>query len=140
MRNVRNCPECGRVFTYDGRRNLCPRCIENEEKQYALVRKYVKDNPGASITEVAEGTEVDEDLILRFLREGRLHSKGLEAANITSECARCGKQILTGRYCQDCLLKMAKELNKAAGGNQKKEADPEPPKRESRHKWHTDRE
>lgn len=139
MQNIRNCPECGKIFTYEGKRNLCPRCIETEEKKYALVRRYVKDNPGASIQEVAEETEVEEELVLRFLREGRLHSKGLETA-ITTECARCGKQILTGRYCQDCLLKMTKELTRAAGGNeQPKEEEPEPPKRDPRHKWHTDR-
>lgn len=140
MASVRNCPECGKVFTYDGNRNLCPRCIDKEEKKYLMVRKYVKDNPGASINEVAEETEVEEELVLRFLREGRLHSKGLDAADIASECARCGKQVLTGRYCQDCLLKMTKELSKAAGISQaQKEETPEKSKKDPRHKWHTDR-
>lgn len=139
MPSVRNCPECGKVFTYNGSRNLCPRCIDKEEEKYQLVRKYVKDHPGAGIAEVAEAVEVDEDLVLRFLKEGRLHSKGLEVANITTECARCGKQILTGRYCQECLIKMTKEMNKAAGINQKTEEAPAPVKKDSRHKWHTDR-
>jgi len=139
MSSVRNCPECGKVFTYNGSRNLCPRCIEKEEQKYQLVRKYVKDHPGAGISEVAEETEVDEELVLRFLKEGRLHSKGLVVADISSECARCGKKILSGRYCQDCLLKMTKEMSKAAGIDQRKEEASAPAKKDSRHKWHTDR-
>ena len=78
MAGLRNCPKCGRVFAYVGR-GICPRCLEQEEEDFKLVRTYIRENPGATIIEVSEATEIDEQTILRFLKEGRLVSRGLSA-------------------------------------------------------------
>lgn len=109
--NLKNCPECGRLFAYVGV-NLCPRCIEEEEEQYQIVRRYVRDNIGANIWEVSEETGVEEERILRFLRDGRLQSKGLE---MVLHCERCGKSIQSGRYCEQCILEMDSTLKGALG-------------------------
>jgi flagellar operon protein (TIGR03826 family) len=106
MDNIRNCPQCGKIFAYLGR-NLCPACIEKEEEDYKVVRRYVREHPGASINEVAAATEVEEEKILAFLRDGRLHSKGIK---IDLTCERCGKIITTGRYCAQCLNVLGSEL------------------------------
>lgn len=108
MAELRNCPQCGRIFSYLGR-NLCPRCMEKEEDEFKIVRTYIRENPGATITETAEATGVAEQTILRFLREGRLVSRGLQASS-TLECERCGRKITEGRYCTSCQQELEREV------------------------------
>jgi len=69
MPDLRNCPICGKVFVKINR-NLCPECIEKEEKEFELVRKYLKDNPGASVEEIAEITDVEKNSALDERRPG----------------------------------------------------------------------
>lgn len=104
---LRNCSICGRLFAYQQGRTVCSRCREQEEEQYMLVRKYVRDNPGATVFEVAEATGVDEELILQFLREGRLQSRGFVEM---LQCQRCGARIDSGKYCANCLRELDAQL------------------------------
>ena len=108
MAELRNCPQCGRVFSYLGR-NLCPRCLDKEEDEFKLVRHYIRENPGATITETAEGTGVAEQTILRFVRDGRLVSQGLRSS-VVLECDRCGRSITEGRYCVSCQQELEREV------------------------------
>ena len=67
MADLRNCSECGRLFAYQGR-DICSRCLEGEDEEYMVVRRYVRDHPGASVFEVADETGVEEEKILQFLK------------------------------------------------------------------------
>ena len=107
--NLKNCPICGRVYAYQGR-NMCNKCLEKEDDDYAIVRRYVRDNPGASVAEVAEATEIDEEKILQFLRDGRLVTKGMR---YTTMCERCGKTISSGKFCDSCLKQLGAQFKSA---------------------------
>lgn len=122
MADLRNCPECGRLFAYQGR-NLCRKCLEKEEDEYTVVRRYVRDHAGASVFEVADATGVEEEKILQFLRDGRLQSKGF--AEIM-ECERCGRRISSGRLCDSCMGQLKNEI-KGAIASPKPDPRPEPP-------------
>lgn len=99
--DFRNCPQCGKLFKKIGR-NLCPACIEKEEKMFDIVREYVRDNPNANVMETSEATGVPEKVIMQFLRDGRLLSGSV---SIALDCQSCGKPISAGQYCPDCLEK-----------------------------------
>lgn len=122
MSYLRNCSKCGRVFPYMGR-NICPKCLEKEEDEYQVVRRYVRDNPGAGVIEVAEETGVEEDKILQFLRDGRLHTKGLTAS---LRCERCGQIIDSGRFCANCINEVNAEIQGHLPQNKGEEAKKEP--------------
>lgn len=109
MAELRNCPECGRLFAYQGR-NLCSKCLQAEEEEYNIVRRYVRDHAGASVIEVSDATGVDEQKILQFLRDGRLHSKGFTEV---IECERCGRRISSGRLCDACRGQLDREIRGA---------------------------
>ena len=96
--NLKNCPKCGRVFAMTGR-DLCQKCLELEDDDYAIVRRYVRDHPRSTVIEVAEETGVSEDIILQYLKDGRLVSNAFSEV-IT--CERCGKSIRGGKYCESC--------------------------------------
>ena len=124
MTQLRNCPQCGRIFSYLGR-NLCPRCMEKEEDEFKIVRTYIRENPGATITETAEATGVAEQTILRFLREGRLVSRGLQASS-TLECERCGRKITEGRYCTSCQQELEREVRQTMSSYTPRRETPAP--------------
>lgn len=55
--NLRNCPQCGKLFVYNIR-NLCPECIKKDEKDFGCVRDYLYNHPRATIEEISEETGV----------------------------------------------------------------------------------
>jgi hypothetical protein len=99
---------------------VCSKCLEKEDDEYAIVRHYVRDHPGASIAEVSMETGVDEDKILQFLRDGRLISRGL---SYTTNCERCGKTIAGGKYCDICLKDLGAQLNSVIPTRRKPEPE-----------------
>lgn len=111
--DFRNCPVCDGLFRYVSR-NLCPSCIEAEEKEFETVRQYVRDHDKATILEVSEATGVGEDKIIRFLREGRLVARGLSTEGLLT-CDRCGKSISGGKMCDACRAEISQEFSRKIG-------------------------
>jgi len=97
--SLRNCARCGKVFASTGG-GLCPDCSAEEEKDFVEVRDYLRGNPRATVAEIHEETGVREELILKFIREGRLVS--LRAENLEIPCVVCGALITKGRVCAQC--------------------------------------
>ncbi|MGI5880058.1 MAG: TIGR03826 family flagellar region protein [Syntrophomonadaceae bacterium] len=106
MADLRNCSECGRLFAYQGR-DICTRCMEGEDEEYMIVRRYVREHPGASVFEVADETGIEEEKILQFLKDGRLQSKGFAEVH---ECQMCGRRITAGKYCENCIKRLDVQL------------------------------
>jgi flagellar operon protein (TIGR03826 family) len=108
---VRNCPNCGRLFNYI-RTNLCPVCIKEAEEEFQKVRIHLRDNPNISIIELAEDTGVEEDKIIQWIREGRIESKGLKEAPL--KCVKCGVGIYSGTHCAVCSKDLADDFSRAS--------------------------
>ncbi|MEA4845814.1 MAG: TIGR03826 family flagellar region protein [Clostridiaceae bacterium] len=113
MAEIRNCPRCGKIFTYIGR-SICNKCIEVEENEFKVVKEYIYDNPGATISEVSQETEVSVEKIMRFLREERLEIKS-ENSNLMLECEKCGRPIKSGRFCENCKNQLNKDFRREFG-------------------------
>ena len=73
------------------------------------VKKYILDNKGATVTEVAQQCDVQSTWIQKWLREARLELT--EGSAITLNCESCGARIRSGRLCKDC----ANKFNNAMG-------------------------
>ncbi|HZJ82169.1 MAG TPA: MerR family transcriptional regulator [Clostridia bacterium] len=113
--DIRNCKRCNGIFQYRGSK-YCPTCMQEFDDLFIKVRDYIYDNPKANIMEVSGETGVEEDIILQFLKDGRLE---LESATLDFVCERCDVPITTGRYCNLCIEELGRELkkglNEAAG-------------------------
>lgn len=107
---MRNCPQCGRVFAYL-RTNLCPACVQKDEDEFRKVRNYIAKNPGADIITVSKETGVSEERIIRYLKEGRIYNTNPNT-RIKIECELCGALITQGRYCKACTDKLTAGLKK----------------------------
>ena len=121
---LRNCPECGKVFTYL-RTNMCPACQKLDDDTFKTVRTFITRNPGANIITVSEQTGVNEEKVMRYIREGRISNRGIEAAT-SNECEVCGVLIPIGRLCKTCNEKLTAGLKKSImEENTKEDSDTE---------------
>ncbi len=109
--NVTNCKGCGRLFNVLNNSKLCPQCIQAQEDKFQEVKKYLAEHPNASIDAVAQDNEVSVKQIKQWIREERLTFA--EGSGMGIECEQCGKQILTGRFCDTCRMKISNNLMSA---------------------------
>ncbi len=111
--DIKNCSRCGKIYAYDGF-NICMQCRRKDEDDFKIIKEYIDENPGATISEVSEETEIDSKKIIEFLRQGRLEIK--DENNVLLTCEKCGKSIKTGRFCEKCVSEMQREFKQSIGG------------------------
>ncbi|WP_328130433.1 hypothetical protein [Peribacillus frigoritolerans] len=72
--DVFNCPNCNSLFVMTKFRDVCDACYKEEEAQYDKVYAYIrkKTNRIASMMQVVMETGVEERLIIKFVRTGKL--------------------------------------------------------------------
>lgn len=109
MAELANCPRCGAVFV-QMMRPICQSCYQAEEKDFQTVYTFLKShkNREASLQEIAASTEVDESIIIKFIREKRLRTSEFPALGYP--CERCGTSIQTGHICANCSDELKREL------------------------------
>ena len=129
--DVQCCKECGKIFNAS-RPGVCSNCRGKEHESLILVTDSLRDEPGQSVEELSENTEVEEKQIMQFIRDGRIAS---DAVVGTVSCGRCGKpaESLAVRLCQKCKGDLQKAsaslMNKpasASSGASGAEPEPEP--------------
>lgn len=118
--DVRNCSKCGRLFNYIGGQPICEACKERLEDDFQKVKEYIYENPKACMQDICDANDVTTNQIRQWIREERLQLTPDSAIQL--QCENCGKNILTGRYCQECKNKMARGLDNAFEKNKPKEA------------------
>lgn len=114
--DVRNCKQCSKLFNFIGGTPLCPECIKQNEDKFDDVKEYIYDHPKCGMQEVSQEMDVSVAQIRKWLKEERLAFS--EDSEIALNCEKCGKRILTGRYCKNCK---AEVLNQFSGAYRKEE-------------------
>ena len=103
----RNCIRCGKLFVPMNREKICRACKDAEREMENVVMEFVRNNPKSKIPEISEGTGAPEALIRRMIEEGRFDRSDMK---FYYPCKKCGKDILVGQYCEDCLNSMQENL------------------------------
>lgn len=122
-----NCPNCGEVFAKNVV-DVCPKCYRVEEEAFQKVYKFLQKqkNRSAALPEIANETEVEEELIIKFLKQNRLRAS--EFPQLMYPCESCGKLISEQRYCKECTSAITSEWGEA---KKKVENPPEEKERQS---------
>lgn len=109
MAELANCNTCGNVFA-KGIRDVCPACYKLEEEAFQKVYKFLslRKNREATLEEIAAQTEVDKELIVKFLKQNRLRSS--KFPKLSYPCEMCGVAIVEGKLCVDCSVSLQKDL------------------------------
>lgn len=105
--DVRTCKICKNLFNFQSS-PICPACEKKMEEKFAEVKKYIRDNPKASVKAVADDCEVPIPQLKKWVRQERLQFS--KDSGITISCEMCGKPIFTGRFCAECKDKMTNSL------------------------------
>lgn len=110
MVDLIDCPSCGAIYVKNKFRDVCDACYKEEEQHYDAVYKFLRkrENRAATIPTVIEETGIDEDLLLKFIRTGRL--KVATFPNLGYPCDKCGSLIKKGKLCNDCADELREEL------------------------------
>lgn len=109
MAELANCSRCGKVYVKTIR-DVCHDCYKYEEEAFQKVYTFLREqrNREATMVEIVDQTGVEEELISKFVREGRLRPS--EFPKLTYPCERCHSPIQSGRYCKSCMDELKKDL------------------------------
>lgn len=107
--DVRNCRQCNKIFNYIGGEPICPECMKQSEDKFDEVKRYIYDHPKCGMQEVSKEMEVSLAQIRKWLKEERLEFS--EDSEIALNCEKCGKRILTGRFCKGCKAEMSNQFS-----------------------------
>jgi flagellar operon protein (TIGR03826 family) len=110
MQDIMNCPRCNALFAKNEFRDVCEKCYRDDEKMYDTVYRFLRkrENRAATIETVIEGTGVDEELLYKWVKKGRIQTKLFP--NLGYPCDKCGKIINNGKICKECSDELKKDL------------------------------
>lgn len=112
--DVRTCKVCGTLFNYVSGLPLCTACMKEIDDKFPQVKQYIYENPGVGIQQVSEENKIPIAIIKKWVKEERLSFT--EGSSIAVECERCGRMILSGRYCDECKSIVTKQLGSVYKG------------------------
>jgi flagellar operon protein (TIGR03826 family) len=105
-----NCPNCNDIFAKNQFRDLCPKCWKKEEDDFQVINQFMRkrENRAATIDQVVKYTGVKEELILKFIKKGRLQLANFP--NLGYPCDKCGHIIRKGKLCDRCAGELREDL------------------------------
>ncbi|MCY7779186.1 TIGR03826 family flagellar region protein [Bacillus haynesii] len=111
MNQLANCPRCNALFMKSSFQTVCASCLKEEERAYETVYKFLKkqENRQSTMFQIVEKTGVEEELILKFIRQKRIQISNFP--NLGYPCERCGTLIREGRYCMSCEQDLASQMS-----------------------------
>ncbi|MFC0272218.1 TIGR03826 family flagellar region protein [Metabacillus herbersteinensis] len=111
MGELSNCPNCNAIFVKTQFRSVCEACYKKEENSYEAVYKFLRkrENRTAQLHEVIETTGVEEELILKFIRNGRIQISNFP--NLSYPCGKCGASIREGKLCDNCETDIKSQIH-----------------------------
>jgi len=111
MSELANCSRCNAVFIKTIR-DICQTCYREEEEAFNTVFRFLskRENREATLAEIVEATGVEEELIIKFVKEKRLLTS--QFPKLSYPCEKCGEQIVTGKLCADCKETLLKEIER----------------------------
>ena len=109
--NVATCKGCGRLFNVISNQRLCPNCVAGLEDKFQEAKKYLEENPATSVEILSKECGISVKQIKEWIRDERLAFR--EGSGCGISCEQCGTMILTGRYCDQCRVKLHNTLSSA---------------------------
>lgn len=111
MAELANCARCDAVFV-KYTRDMCQDCYKREEHDFQTVYHFltIRKNREATIPEIVEATGVEEELLIKFLKEKRLRPS--QFPKLSYPCEKCGTPIVSGKLCYKCTEELREDLGR----------------------------
>lgn len=115
----RTCEKCGGIMIFKGVGEYhCEDCGAVAYDDYGKVRLYIEGHKGATASEIEGATGVPQKSIRQMLRESRIEVA--ENSKTFLRCEFCGKNIRSGRFCQECEEKYHRNMEEEKRQEQRK--------------------
>lgn len=108
---VRNCRSCGRLYNVISNKRICPECQMKLEDKFQEVKTYLNQNPFSNINTLSNECDVSVKQLKEWVKEERLVFA--EGSMDGVQCEQCGALIRTGRFCEQCKMKLSNTLRSA---------------------------
>lgn len=108
---VRNCKSCGRLFNVISSKRICPDCQRKLEDKFQEVKSFLNQNPYANIEILSKECDVSIKQLKEWVKDERLVFA--EGSMDGVQCEQCGALIRTGRFCDECKMKIGNNLRSA---------------------------
>lgn len=111
MGELSNCARCNKVFVKTVR-NICQDCYREEEEAFDKVYRFLsrRKNREATIDEIVDATNVEKELVIKFIRENRLRTS--QFPKLSYPCENCDTPIVSGRLCASCSDEILTDLKR----------------------------
>lgn len=116
LHNYKKCAVCGKMFIQVRQSDVCPDCLHSEMELFKRVREFLDKNPGSGVVEISKVTEIPENIIVKWVDEGRLEKTKMKPIK---RCSLCNDIINTGTICDKCAKELKKDLEKKEEKSQK---------------------
>lgn len=123
MGELSNCPNCDALFVKTEIHDVCATCYKEEDAKFKVVYEFIRkrENRTATMQEAEDATGVDKDLIMKWIKNGKL--KVASMPNLGYNCERCGTTIKTGMLCEPCKKGISNELKQLQKEEERKQAE-----------------
>ncbi|KAA0548326.1 hypothetical protein FZW96_07050 [Bacillus sp. BGMRC 2118] len=110
MGELSNCPKCNALFVKTEIHDVCQTCYKEEDAKFKKVYEFIRkrENRTATMQEVEDATGVDKELIMKWIKIGKL--KVTNMPNIGYKCESCGSLIRVGKLCDPCKKGITNDL------------------------------
>lgn len=103
MNTLKNCSECGNVFSPTITDEVCIECHKIREGEFDVVYKFLRQNPGSHIQEVSSSTGISVQKITQFIKNGRISLSTISGVEEKFLCKGCGVEIKhSAKLCEKC--------------------------------------
>ncbi|SHF89321.1 TIGR03826 family flagellar region protein [Ornithinibacillus halophilus] len=111
MTELANCSKCGAVYVKTIR-DICHNCYKEEEEAFQKVYQFLRQqkNRESTLLEVVEATGVEEELVIKFIKQKRLLTS--QFPKLAYHCEKCDTPIISGKLCSNCSKKLKEELER----------------------------
>ncbi|HLR74572.1 MAG TPA: TIGR03826 family flagellar region protein [Virgibacillus sp.] len=111
MGELANCSRCNNVFVKT-LRDICQQCYREEEEAFETVYRFLsqRKNREATLMEIVEATGVEEELVIKFIKEKRLRTS--QFPKLAYPCEKCGTHIVSGKLCTNCSETLLQDLER----------------------------
>lgn|SRR5690625_1387574 len=109
MAELANCTRCDTVFA-KSIREICQTCYQDEERNFETVYRFLmkRENRKATLQEIVQATSVDEEIIIKFIKEKRLRTA--QFPMLAYPCEKCNIPIVSGKLCNECSQGILNDL------------------------------
>ena len=107
---LKNCVICGKIFASMWGNTTCNDCRKEIAEKEQAVTEYIIDHKDATLQEVADECGVTVKFIRKMIDAGKIT---IQNENMSYPCNGCGKPIMVGQYCEECLMKIQIQIDKA---------------------------